>query len=190
MKQGTAAALIAALLASACSGISVNQDWNPATDFSGFRTWDWMPEPNRPSGDPRADSEIVDQRIRGAIEAGLQRKGFSKADAGEPDFRVGYQIVLDDRVDFETVNDYWGSYWGYGGIYGGYYGPAVGTTRTYSREYTLGTLVLDFFDVASRELVWRGAAQGELRQYTDPVKKQERADLVVRKILDQFPPRR
>jgi len=190
MKVRIAAILSAALLGSACSGISVNQDFNPATDFSGLRTWDWMAAGNRPSGDPRADNAIVDQRIRSAIEAGMQEKGFTKAQSGEPNFRVGYQVILDDRVDYQTVNDYYGPGWGYRGVYGGYYGPTMATSQTTARAYTMGTLVIDFFDVGSHELVWRGSAEGKLHESTDPVKKQDRINEAVEKTLAQFPPKR
>jgi len=190
MKPRIPSVLVTALLAAACSGVTVNQDFNPGTDFSALRTWDWMPMPTQPSGDRRTDNEVVDQRIRSAVEAELQRKGFSRVTSGDPDFRVGYQITLDDRVDYQTVNTYWGPGWGYSGVYGGYYGPAVGTSQSYARGYTMGTLVLDFFDVASKELVWRGSAEGNLREYKTSEEKQERANKVVRKILDQFPPRR
>lgn len=192
MKIRTAASLATVLLGSACSGIIVHQDFNRDTEFSGLRTWDWMPNPTQPTGDRRADNAITGQRIQSAIEASLLEKGFTKAEAGEPDFRVGFQVVLNDRVDFQTVNQYWGPGWGYGGIYGGYgygYGMPMGTTHTYAQAYTQGSLIIDFFDVEAHELVWRGTAEGKLHQYTDPVKKQERANQIVKKILGQFPPR-
>jgi len=188
MRARMATVFVTALLASACSGISVNQDFNPATEFSGFRAWDWMPAPNRPSGDTRADNSIVDQRVRSAIEAGMQEKGFTKVQSGEPHFRVGYQIILDDRVDYQTVNDYWGPGWGYRGVYGRYSGPTMATSQTTARAYTMGTLVVDFFDVASQELVWRGSAEGKLHENADPAKRQERINQAVQKTLAQFPP--
>lgn len=190
MKVRMATALLAAILVSACSGISVNQDFNPATEFSGLRTWDWMANPTRPSGDSRADNAIIDQRIRSAIETGLQGKGLTKAPSGEPSFRVGYQIVLDDRVDYQTVNDYYGAGWGYRGVYGRYYGPTMATSQTTARAYTMGTLIIDFFETGSKELVWRGSAEGKLHETADPAKRQERVNQAVQKILAQFPPSR
>jgi hypothetical protein len=188
MRLSIAAVLVVTLLAPACSGISVNQDFNPATQFSSLQTWDWMPVNAQRSGDPRADNAIVDQRIRSAIEEGLQAKGLRKVASGEPNFRVGYHLILDDRVDYETVNNYYGAGWGYRGVYGRY-GPTMATSQTYTREYTMGTLIIDFFDVGSHELVWRGSAEGKINEVSDPVKKQERANQAVQKILGQFPPK-
>jgi hypothetical protein len=153
-----ATAVLSVMLASACSGISANQDFNPATEFSGLRTWDWMPNPTRPTGDSRADNAIIHQRIRSAIETGLQGKGLTKATSGEPSFRVGYQIVLDDRVDYQTVNYDYGAGWGSGGVYGRDYGPTMGTRQTTARTYTMGTPAIAFLDTGSKELACPGSA--------------------------------
>ena len=189
MKRRFSLLFLLLLSVSACSGISVNQDFNPATQFAGLQTWDWMPTGNQQGGDPRADNAIVAERIRSAIEVSLQEKGMRKVQSGEPDFRVGYQLILNDRVDYQTVNNSYGTGWGYRGIYGRYGGPGMATSQTYAREYTMGTLIIDFFDVEARELVWRGAGEGKINEVSDPVKKQERANQAVQKILGQFPPK-
>ena len=182
MKLRIATALVAALSVAACSGISVNHDFNPGTDFSALRTWDWMP-----GGTESVYGTLVDQRARSANETQMQAKGFQKVDSGEPNFRVGFQLIAEDKVSYETVNSYYGGGWGYRGVYGTA-GPAMGTSRTYANEYTVGTVIIDFFDVGSRELVWRGSAEGKVHETADPQERQERANLAVQKILEQFPP--
>ena len=180
--------LLAALLVPACSGISVDQDFSPGANFSALTSWDWMPEADREvGGDPRADNPLLDQRIRAAIETQMQAKGFRKVDAGEANLRVGYYLIMENRVDYETVNNYYGGGWGYRGVYGRY-GPAMGSSTTYAREYTDGTIIIDFFDVASRELVWRGSAEGRVRETADPQERIARANEAILKILEQFPP--
>jgi len=181
--------IVFALLLTGCSGISVNQDFSPGTDFSALASWDWMPAGDRESGDPRADNPLLDQRIRTAIEGQMQAKGFRKVDSGEPNFRVGYHLILEDQVDYETVNTYYGGGWGYRGVYGRR-GPtmAMGTSQTRTIEYTMGSLIIDFFDVGSKELVWRGSAEGKINESNDPQERQERANQAVLKILEQFPP--
>ena len=174
--------LAAALLVSACSGISVNQDFRPGADFSALRTWDWMP-----GGGPSEFGQLVDDRIQSAIETQLQAKGFQKVSSGEPNFRVGFQLITEDHVDYETVNNYYGGGWGTRGVYRGY-GGAMGTSQTYSREYTTGAIIIDFFDVGSRELVWRGSGEGKVHETATPQERQERANAAVQQILEQFPP--
>jgi hypothetical protein len=62
------------------------------------------------------------------------------------------------------------------------------TSRTTATTYTMGTLVLDFFDNGSKELVWRGLAEGKIHEANTPQERQERANLAIEKIMDQFPP--
>ena len=132
---------------------------------------------------------LVDQRVRSAVETQMQAKGFQKVDSGEPNFRVGFQLVAEDQVSYETVNSYYGGGWGYRGMYGRG-GAGMGTSQTYANEYTMGTVVIDFFDVASHELVWRGFAEGKVHETADPQERQERVNVAVQKILEQFPPGR
>jgi len=187
MKLRHTTILLAVILASACSGISVNQDFSPGANFSALTSWDWMPTGDREGADPREANPLLDGRIRSAIETQMQAKGFRKVDSGEANLRVGYHLILEDQVDYETVNSYYGGGWGYRGVYGRQ-GPTMGTSQTYAREYTNGTLIIDFYDVGSKELVWRGSAEGKINESNDPQEQQERANLAVQKILEQFPP--
>lgn len=191
MVKRVSSTLAVAFLASACSGIATNQDFVPGTNFSGLRTYDWMPD-QESSRDPRGNNDLVDQRIRSAVESGLQAKGFRKATSGDPDFMVAFHLILQDQTDYQTVNNYYGSGWGVGGMYprrpGLTTGPVYSTGQTTAIEYTQGTLVLDFFDNGSKELVWRGIAEGKVHEANSPQERQERADLAVEMILKQFPP--
>ena len=172
--------LLGLALTAACSGISVNSDYMPGTNFTPYRTYGWMP--NAPA--PTPEDRLIDTRIRSAVEAGLAEKGFTPSTSGEPDIYVAYQLITDDRTDVRTVNNYYGTGW----RYGPYWGGGVATTRTETSNYTVGTLVLDFFDAESRELVWRGTAEGRLNERADPEQRQERANDAVRRILDRYPP--
>jgi hypothetical protein len=62
------------------------------------------------------------------------------------------------------------------------------TSKLNVYEYEEGTFVLDFVDAKSRELVWRGIAQGEVQNYSSPVKRNERINNVVQNVLSKFPP--
>ena len=125
----------------------------------------------------------MNQRFRRAIESELVSRGLQKTTSGQPDLFVGYQVALDDRVDYQTVNNYWGTDWGYRGVYGG----GVMGTRTYSIEYTVGTLVIDLFDASRRELVWRGAGEGRVNAARNPQERQEQINQAVTLILEEFP---
>ena len=59
---------------------------------------------------------------------------------------------------------------------------------TYVREYDEGTLIIDIVDAGSNELVWRGAAQGEVNLAASPQEREQRAQDAVQRILEDFPP--
>lgn len=165
----------------ACGGIQINTDYNPEIDFTAYRTFDWAEGSG--GGADGVVTELVDGRFRRAVEAELASRGMDKATSGQPDVFIGYQVTLDDRVDYQTVNTYYGGAWGYRGVYGG----AAGT-RTTAREYTIGTLVIDLFDARRRELVWRAAGEGKVNeQQRSPEESQERINQVVAQILEDFP---
>lgn len=166
-----------------CSSIRVNSDYDPKVDFSNFRTWSWLPQPVPEVIDPRVHNEIVDQRVRRAVEAGLAARGYQKVEPGHGDFGVGYYAAIEGKVSVQTINDYYG----YGPGWGP--GPAFGaTTQTYVREYDEGTLILEVVDSQSRELVWRASAQAEVSQSAEPEERDRRVREAVEQMLDDFPP--
>ena len=168
------------LVVCACGGIQVNSDYNPNTDFTRFRTYAWA-EGSGSLDDPRM-TDLVDQRFRRAVESELVSRGWEKTASAEPDVFVGYQIALDDRVDYQTINTYYGPGWGYRGVYGN-----IGTTQTAVREYTVGTLVIDVYDARQRELVWRGSGEDKVDPAWNPEESQERINQVVTQIMQGFP---
>jgi len=175
----------AVLMISACAGIKTTQDFSPNADFSGLQTFDFMPEPPR-ARDTRADNDLVDARFKNALTEVLEGKGFRQVSSGRPDFRVGYHLTLDQEVDYQTLNTYWGGAWRYGGLYG----PRIATTSVQARPYTVGTLIVDVFDVESQELVWRGSGEGRVSDdVRTPEARQARVTEAVSRVLDRFPPR-
>jgi hypothetical protein len=182
MRAQILGAVALALSLGACGGIRVNTDYNPDADFTRYRTFAWA-EGSGSLDDPRM-TDLVDQRFRRAVESELVSRGMEKTASGEPDVFVGYQIALDDRVDYQTINTYYGGAWGYRGVYGGVVG-----TQTTATEYTVGTLVIDVYDARQRELVWRGSGEGKISQARNPEESQERINQVVTRILQDFPVR-
>jgi len=166
------------LVASACSsGISVRTDFDPAANFSSYRTFAWMPLPQ--NTDYRLNNDLVDGRIRSAIENQLQAKGYQLGPVEGADFKVGYHAALEGKMDVRTIN----SYYGYGWEQWSTISP-----QTYVDEYTEGTLVVDVVDAKSNELVWRGSGQGEVRERADPDERTRRINNAIAKILAEFPP--
>ncbi len=176
-----AALLVTALCA--CSTLRVSSDYDPAFDFSGFRTWNWLTGPQAGTVDPRLPSGLVEERIRAALEKHLAALGFERSATGTPDFRVGYHAAVEDKVDVQTIN----RAYGYGPGWGA--GRGLMTSDTYVRQYEQGTLIVDIVDPRTKRLVWRGSAQAEVYSYATPEQREARIDDAVGQILERFRPR-
>ncbi len=61
--------LLPFLLLAACSSVQVSTDYDPGTDFSVLKSYAWLPRKASTGGDPRLDSTLLNERIRGAVEA-------------------------------------------------------------------------------------------------------------------------
>jgi len=174
--------LLATLTLGACSGISVSSDWDPNADFSRIASWDWVPGPQGSTGNPRLDSDLLDQRIRSAVDAELSLRGVRRAREGNPDVLIAYHLGVENKIDVNTVQRSYGygPYW--------YSGPAY--TETYVSEYEQGTLLIDILQPEDRRLVWRGAGQARVNESGSPEDREARVREAVRKILEQFPPQK
>jgi hypothetical protein len=181
--RNTVMALFLVFTLNACGGLSVTTDFDPGTDFSTFQTWNLMELPDNPDLD-----QITEGRLNSSIERTMGSKGMTMA-RGEPDVWLGWQLIFDEEISYNTVNSYYGGGWGYGGWYGpGYGGMGMGTSRTYESRVTVGTLIIDIFDSETKALVWRGVGEGKVHEVSDPNERQRRIDQTIDKIMESFPP--
>lgn len=173
----TLSALTAALLVAACSGISTTTDFDPAVDFSGFSTYDWI------DSEGQVDN-ITSSRIRTSVDAAMVERGFSQS-SSNPDLAVSYQVTSAERRSFNTVNAGWGGGYRWGG-----WGMGMGTSTTTEQVWNEGTLILAMFDVESKNLVWTGSATTDIDGSRTPEERQRLVDDAVNKMLGDFPPGR
>lgn len=169
----------------ACATMDVSSDYDPATDFSKYKSYQWLPSTSRVAGRDKRYDDLLDQRVRDAVGKELAAKGYRLGTEGAPDFFITYQAAVEDRVDVRVINDYYGAY-GYAGYYGYRGGWTAARVETY--HYKQGTLIVDVIDAAARRLIWRGTVQAEVGMYKDPHKRIERLNAAVHKTLEQFPP--
>ncbi len=164
------------LLAAGCAaGIPVEMDYDPGQDFSDFRNYAWHNQVSAPN-------QLVETRIRSAIDAGLAARGYVRVEsAGDPDFRVSFTAVAEQALKFDSVSASM-SYRRRG------WGTRVGTS-TRVREYTRGTLIVDIIDPSGENLLWRGASARKLLQERTPEEKERDAREIVTAILQAFPPK-
>lgn len=165
----------AALLVSACSGISTTTDYDPAVNFSGFSTYDWI------DSEGEVDN-ITSSRVRSSVDAAMTAKGFSQS-SSNPDLAVSYQVTTAERRSFNTVNAGWG-----GGYRGAGWGMGMGTSTTTEQVWNEGSLVLGIFDTGTKNLVWTGTATTDIDPSRSPQQRQESIDSAVNKMMGDFPP--
>lgn len=184
MRKCWLAVVTTALVFCGCSGVRVNQDYDPATDFGSMQTYRWESKTQTKTGDLRIDNPLRDTRIRAAVADQLKQKGFIQSTDGAPTFLVRYQYTLRKKIESDGA----GGGIGFGiGSYGRHGGIAIGTGNTI-REYEEGSLTIDFVDTASKTLLWRGTGIQRFREYDDPEKASRDINTLVEKILAQFPP--
>ena len=173
-----------ALWLGGCTSIRVSQDYEVASDFSRYRTFEWAQAAQPNTGDIRVDNPLLDARIRKAVERVMLGRGFHQADAKASDFRVAYRLVIQSRIESSPVSVGVGTGFGIGS--GSYGGVGVGSTRIDS--YEEGMLIIDFTDTNTGDLFWRGTGSKRLSRQSDPLNTTEVVNSVVDKILAQFPP--
>jgi hypothetical protein len=172
-----------------CSTMVVSHDYDPDADFARLKSYGWIPEPRKPSGDPRIDhNTLLEERIEKAVETQLNAKGYVKKASGTPDFWLAFYVTLDRKTSVTMLNSYYGygPGWGWGLRYGGY--GAYGLPSAYAYEYDEGTLILDVVEPATRRLLWRGYATDEVNLSQGPKADEKQINEAVRRLLERFPP--
>jgi hypothetical protein len=184
MRNGWMVITLTALLVTGCSGIQVNQDYDPSTDLWSLKTYRWASDNQPKTGDLRIDNPLRDKRIRAAVERVLAEKGFARSEDGSPSFLVSYQYTLRQKIESD------GGGVGFGvGSFGRGGGIAIGTgTGSSVRGYDQGALTIDLIEPGSESLLWRGTGTQQFKEYADPVKTTGDIDTLVETIMAQFPP--
>lgn len=165
-----------AVLAAACSTLETSADYDRATNFSTYKTYAWKetePIPN----------QLLEQRIKSAVETTLNGKGLRKApDGTDPDLWVVPHTRLNKQTQINTYNTGWGYGWGWG------YGAGMGTTTSTVSEIPVGSLIVDLVDAGKKQLVWRGTASKTLDPDSSPEKKDQNIREAVDKMFAGYPP--
>ena len=167
-----------------CSSLEVSQDYKPDRNFSNLKTYAWKVKFQKPTGDARIDSQLLDQRIRNATERKLMEKGYVKSIGTPPDFHLIYSYSISRRIYSNPTST------GMGFGYGRYssYGTIGIRTGTEINEYDEGLLIIDFLKPNSDIVLWRGKSTRTVETHSTPEKTIQEVDQTVEKMLDQFPP--
>lgn len=173
--NSTFISLLGLQLLIACSpGMQVYTDYDRGYSIRNYTTYTWAEQHEiEAKNNPLYYNELTDKRIKNAVNEQLAIKGYRQT-SDNPDLILHYHIVVEDRTEIQS-DPY------------GYYGPYWMHTRTYSYQYKLGTLIIDFMDAQNKNLLWRGWAVSVLNQEYTPDKTEVNIRLAVTNILEKLP---
>ena len=166
LRAGSLYAAVALVLgAGVASAQGVHIDHDASVNFSSYRTYYWA------KTDPVPGNEILNEQIMWDVDAGMARRGWTKAPADQADLAVVVNVTTQPQQKLETFYTGWGG-WGWGGG-----GPVETTVHTYLK----GTMVVDLFDAKTKKLAWRGVATETVSD--NPAKNNERISKSIEKMF-------
>lgn len=171
------------LVVSSALGQDVRYNFDKDTNFSKFKTYKWVI-----IKDASTANDLVTKQLKDAVETELRTKGLTKTDDDSANLFIGYQAGIGQEKEFTSFSSGWG--YGRGWYGGGWYGPGGGMSTTTGSTSTIyvGQLVLDMYDSADHDLVWRGVASKTLDPKAKPDKQQKNLTKAVKKLLKNYPP--
>ena len=161
----TAAVVTTLLFFVSCSSISVSQDYDTSFDFSKWKNYGFMPIPESAGID-----QLSADKISNAIKRELNAKGYK--DSEPADFGIALHFGQQTVTDVQSYGYGWG-----------WYGGGVDVS-----QYQQGTLIIDFIDMKTNKLEWRGTAQGAMAENPDVQTRTANVDSAVSQMLAPFPP--
>ncbi|MBT8042121.1 MAG: DUF4136 domain-containing protein [Pontiella sp.] len=169
-----------AVALSGCSSVTVSRDYDLSADFSNLSTYAWKHAEQPRTGNARIDNDLIDARVRAAIDAELAGKGFTLAKPSAADFQIAYFLEYKQRIGGSAVSFGigTGTYSRFGGI-----GYDIGIS-----DYDEGYLTIDVIDPADGEIIWRGVGRRASYDTGKPAKTTKIVNMAVARILAKFPP--
>ncbi len=161
---------IAVSLLISCSALNVNSDFDTEFDFSKFSTFKIVNKSSN-KADAKKPTSISFNRVSRAVEKELKLRGMNSRDT-QPDCIVTFHTSVEKKLSVETTNyRRWRGYW-------------VQEQRI--TEYQHGLLVIDIINRETKNVVWRGWANGISENST---RSQEEVNEIVSRIMSNFPPK-
>jgi hypothetical protein len=175
VRYSTLLVLVVILGACGCVGPKVRTDFDPAADFTTFRTYAFAGMTDLNQGGVLNNS-LFRKRLEEMVGQQLSSKGLRQVGLNEhPDLLVHYWVTIKEKQLVESTGPMVGPYGrrGYGGV------------TTY--DYEEGTLIIDLMTPPKNELVWRGSIVSTLAD-----SKEENMQMVnkaIAKAFEDYPPK-
>jgi hypothetical protein len=157
-----------------CSALAMAQkvvyQYDRGMNFSPFHTYTWVP-----IGDNSGISQITAENIVNLVNRQFAEKGLTQVSGGQvPDLYVGYQTSVIPQQQLDWFNS--------GGTWRGDFSQATAET------VDSGTLVIDVYYPARKQLIWRGTATNSLNSSSNASRNYNNLQKAIAKLLKPFPP--
>lgn len=176
------AGLAAGLVLAACTTApKFNSEFKQGADFTKYKTYTVVPLPQKVEGmDPGAGIRLSSAALASA-KAAMVGKGYTEA--ADPKGADLALIIKGKAVPKTDITDWGFSYgvgWGGYPYGGGYYGSNVSVD-----QYEEGTLIVEAYEVKTKEMVWVGWVTGRVQDKTEG--QAERVASAVTQVLGSYP---
>ena len=158
-------ALIGLLTSAVIVAQKVKVDSNPSAPFATYKTYAWATGTTAPN-------PLNDQRLHASLDQRLAARGLTQTTAS-PDLVVTTHVTTQEHQELVPTGFAYGPWWG--GLGGG----------AYVETSTEGTLILDFYDAKTKQMVWRGVATATASD--KPTKNAEKMSKALDKLFERFP---
>jgi hypothetical protein len=156
--------------------INVSSHVERGLDLSRYRTFDWGPPDALPTGDARLDENpFFKDRLEGAVERELARRGIEFPSAASPDLLIHYHASIVERIDVNKADRTYGY-------------CTAGDCPPDTVTYEVGSIVLDIIDAKTNRLIWRGWAQSRVQELLDdPDRMAQTVREAVERMFERLP---
>jgi hypothetical protein len=190
-------------------GQDIHYNYDRGANFAVYKTYQWVdlpsdpskayipngpPEVNLPGGAPPVDipgggpfgvirggaqeDQLTAQAIKRAIDEQLAQKGLTKVERGG-DIQVVYQAAIHQEKSLNLSGMGWG-----GRGSGWWDGSVQGQTST----IPIGTIAVDLYDPARKQLIWRGDATKTIDLKKNPDNNYKTLQKAMSKLFKNYPP--
>ena len=162
-------------------------DYDQSFPFSQLKTYRWYDDDHNTRESQYRRRNSSDQRVRNTADQELMQRGFRQGSQGQADFWVNYHVTK--RQTQKVSGQPQGMH---GGVAGGTYGRSVSigySSGQSVKTYEDGTAMFDVIDIKTGRIIWRGVAEGRLKNNMSRADRKQLTITVVHELLEQFPPR-
>jgi len=161
----------------------VRYNYDRSANFSNYKTYQWV---NLPGPGGEVSDQLIDQSIKRAVDEQLAAKGLTRVAQGG-DLYVGYHAIVTEEKSINLNASGWGG-GPWSGGWGGWGGFNSGTVTGQTSTIPVGTLIIDLYDPASKQLVWRGDGTKAIDLKKDPNKNYRTLQKGMAKLFKNYPP--